>query len=191
MKRFFKFIPFFSILILILTGCAHVISEQVLNTVDRSITARNIFANPDTYVGKMVILGGTIVKTSNTSEGSIIEVVQKPLDYDGRPLDRDESSGRFLVKSEEFLDSAIYSKGKDITVAGVIAGKKEMKLDEIMYTYTVIIPKELHIFKPYPMIIYGYPSSGIFYDPYHRYRPYPLSGYPYIYPYWGPFLPPH
>jgi len=190
MKLYLKFISL-TASILLITGCAHVISEQVLSSVDRSITGQSIFANPDAFIGKMVILGGTIIKTTNTSHGSIIEVVQKPLDYDGRPLDTDVSYGRFLIQSEQFLDSEIYSKGKDITAAGVIAEKKEKKLDEIMYTYPVIIPKELHIFKPYPMLIYGYPTSGIFYDPYHIYRPYPFTGYPYIYPYWSPFLPPY
>jgi len=53
--------------------------------------------------------------------------------------------GRFLVEVESFLDPAIYSAGRQITVAGVATGKEMRKLGQINYTYPVLTSKELYL----------------------------------------------
>ena len=44
-----------------------------------------------------------------------------PLNYYGRPQLNKPSEGRFVIKSTEFLDPAVYAKDKEITVAGTLA----------------------------------------------------------------------
>ncbi len=87
------------------------------------------------------MLGGMIVAARNTKEGTLIEILQKPLDTDGRPLDTDSSEGRFLVQSETFLDSAVYHPGRLATVVAEVIGRKEQPLDEIVYSYPLLIMK--------------------------------------------------
>lgn len=83
-----------------------------------------LLKNPDAYRGKIAILGGIIVNSANTEEGTYIEVVQKPLDYQDRIKDTDLSSGRFLILYEGHLNAATYSKERGVTVAGEVIGKK-------------------------------------------------------------------
>jgi outer membrane lipoprotein len=75
-------------------------------------------------------------------------VVQKPLDSRERPEDTNISEGRFLILSEGYLDSAIYSQGTEVTVAGKVIGKRVRPLGEIQYTYPLIKSSEIHLFTP-------------------------------------------
>ncbi|HEX8949218.1 MAG TPA: Slp family lipoprotein [Dissulfurispiraceae bacterium] len=136
------------LLLLILSfagGCAHVVSEQLRKEADGEIPPRELFGNPDAYKGRIVILGGVIAGSTNTDKGTYIEVVQKPLDYRGRPKDTDVSYGRFLVLSDGYLDPAIYSRGKPVTVAGEVMGKTVRPLGEMQYPYTLIRAREIHL----------------------------------------------
>jgi len=142
-------IVFLGIFLLFLTtGCASVISKQVLDSVDRSITFQNIKADPDRFIGKTVLMGGQIVATTVKKDETWIEIIQKPLDWNNRPENTDQSYGRFLVLFQGFMDPAIYAAGREITVAGEIKGKRTLPLDTIEYTYPVLTPKEHHVWKP-------------------------------------------
>jgi outer membrane lipoprotein len=129
-------------------GCAHIISQTVRDEVDMEITPEMLFRDPDAYWGKTVLLGGVIIGAKNTDAGTYIEVVQKPLDYRGKPKDTDISFGRFLVLHTGYLDPAIYSPGRKLTVAGEVSGKRVQPLGEIQYVYPLIKSKEPHIMKP-------------------------------------------
>ncbi len=144
MKRFL----FLTLVITSLFGCAHVISQELRGRVDRELTPMALFKDPDAYKGKTVMLGGVIVSSINTDEGTYIEVLQKPLDYRGRPEDADISHGRFIVFYEGYLDTAIYSRGREMTVAGEVIGKRLRPLGEIQYPYPLIKSRELHLFEP-------------------------------------------
>ncbi|MDI6890948.1 MAG: Slp family lipoprotein [Thermodesulfovibrionales bacterium] len=143
MKRFLLILTIIS-----LFGCAHVVSKEIRETVDKELTTPALFKDPDAYKGRVVILGGVIVSSTNTEEGTYIEVLQKPLDYRGRPEDTDISYGRFIIFFEGYLDTAVYSQGREMTVAGEVIGKKVCPLGEIQYPYLLIKSKELHLFKP-------------------------------------------
>lgn len=131
-----------------LSSCAHVISKDLREQIDKELRPEVLFKDPETYKGKIVILGGIIVSSKNTDEGTYIEVLQKPLDYRGRPKDTDVSYGRFIIFYKGFLDSTIYSVGKEITVAGEVLGKTIRPLGEMQYPYTLIESKELYLFEP-------------------------------------------
>lgn len=131
-----------------LSGCAHVISQELRQKVDKELTPISLFKEPDVYKGRIVMLGGIIISSINTEEGTYIEVLQIPLDYRGRPEDRDLSHGRFIIFYEGYLDTAIYTRGREITVAGEVIGKRVRPLGEIQYSYPLIKATELHLFKP-------------------------------------------
>jgi outer membrane lipoprotein len=134
------------IILFIMNGCAHVVSQGMREQVDKEITPAALFKTPEQYTGKTVLLGGTIISAKNTDQGTYVEVLQKPLDYRGRPEDTDISYGRFIIYHQEYLDTAIYSTGKDITAAGTLLGTMLRPLGEIQYPYLLIMAKEIHLF---------------------------------------------
>jgi len=134
--------------LLLVGGCAPPFSRAALDQVDRSITFTELRSDPDRYKGKWVMLAGVIVGTKNTQEGTFIEVLQRPTERRGRPLDTDVTEGRFIISSAKFLDAAVYHGGRLITVIGEVAGLKVQPLGEIEYRYPVVALKELHLWEP-------------------------------------------
>jgi len=143
MKRFLLLLTIIS-----LFGCANVVSKELRDKAYGEPSASTLFKDADEFKGRIVILGGVIVSSANTKEGTYIEVLQKPLDYRGRPEDTDTSYGRFIIFSEGYLDSAVYSQGREITVAGEVMGRQVRPLGEIQYPYPLIKSKELHLLEP-------------------------------------------
>lgn len=100
-------------------------------------------------------------------------MLQKPADTRGRPLDVDKSGGRFLALYPEYLDTAIYSKDREVTIAGKVLEKRVLPLDEIEYAYPLVLVKEIHLWRDIKEDRWGYPY---WYYP-HWWR----------YPYWHPY----
>ena len=146
----------------VLVGCTPVISPQLMDQVDRTLDYRAIAADPPGAKGKTVLLGGTIVQTVPKPGLTEIEIVQKALDSSEAPRLTDRSEGRFLVVSERFLDPAVYSPGRDITVAGEVADPQTRRIGEIDYRYPVVQAIELRLWRPLgpPDYPYGWPYGG-------------------------------
>jgi outer membrane lipoprotein len=157
-KEIMKRLLFFGITLVFVSGCVHAISRGVLKEVDREITFAALIKDPNAYQGRMVLLGGVIVKTVNKQEGTLLEVYQTKLDRKDRPTDTDRSEGRFLGLYPGFLDSEIYKQGRKVTIAGTVQGEQVQLLGEIEYRYPYLIIKGLHLwvdeepvqYEPYP-----------------------------------------
>jgi len=140
------------------TGCAHVISKDALKSVNRNITFAELRKSPQYYQGEMVLLGGVIVRVKYKEDVTLLEIYQTEMNREDRPVDLDVSGGRFLAQYGGFLDRAIYRKGREVTIAGIVKGVKIMKLGEIDYHYPYILIKDIHLWKveeprtcdPYP-----------------------------------------
>ena len=173
-KSFFELL-FLAYLIFSFTACAPVISRQLREQAAKELTLSVVLKNPDAYKGKTVLWSGVIISSVNLKEGTVIEVLQKPADMEGKPKDVDESEGRFLALKPGYLDVAIYRQGREVTVAGGVQGKKMQRLGEIEYTYPLISGKEIHLWpvEKEQRVYYPYPY-------YH----YPWWYYPCWYPYW-------
>jgi len=139
---------FFLVILLISVGCAHVISKDIRGRADNSISLSSVFRNPDAYRGSVVIVGGTIVNAVNKNEGTYLEVAEKPLNYRGIPKYSDSSFGRFILVHPGFLDAALFSKGRHVTVAGEVIGTRIQKLDEMEYPYLFLKSIEIHLAGP-------------------------------------------
>ena len=126
-------------------GCAPVISKQLREQIAKELTLSEVLKDPQAYKGKIVLWSGVIITSVNLKEGTMIEVLQKPADIQGRPKDVDESEGRFLALYPGYLDVAIYNGGRRVTVAGEVKGKKIQRLGEIEYTYPLISAREIHL----------------------------------------------
>lgn len=174
--------------VLCLSSCAHVISHDILQEVDREITFAELQKAPEDYQGKVVLLGGVIVKMVNKREGSLLEIYQTELDRRGRSVNIDVSQGRFLALNVGLLDSEIYRRGRKVTIVGVVQGEEVISLGEIDYRCPYLVVKEIHLWEE------ERPSA---YAPYYPwcYPWYPCGCRPWFctygwvhccYPWWGP-----
>jgi outer membrane lipoprotein len=106
-----------------------------------------IAKSPDSYKGKVVRLGGVIIKTENREEDTVFEILEKPLNWRGRPKPGDYSGGRFMVVFEKFLDEAIYHPNRPITVVGEVVGTKRASIGEKTYDYPLLSGREIRLWE--------------------------------------------
>ncbi len=130
---------------LLLQGCTYAVSKGLVKESDKTITFEMLQTDPDKYKGKILILGGTIAKTTAIKQGALIEVEQKKLDYWGKPERMKRTGGRFLVVYQAFLDPLVYYPGRDITVAGEVQGTSSPMLGGREYDYPIVLSKELKL----------------------------------------------
>ena len=132
-------------LMFIASGCVKAISKSLRAQVDTSLTLKKVKDNSEKYKGKIILWGGVIVNSKNLKEGTLLEIVQKPVDIANQPKTVDQSEGRFLALFDGYLDVAIYSSDREVTVSGPITETRTMPLGEIEYTYPVVDAKEIHL----------------------------------------------
>lgn len=132
------------------TGCVAVLSQQVRQSADRSLSLTQLRLSPQTSLNRTVILGGNLLRTWNAPEGTWLEVLQKPLDSEDRPLLTDQSEGRFMVRCDTFLDPATYAAGRSITVAGRVLGTHTDKVGESDYVYPLLSCLEIYLWPQTP-----------------------------------------
>jgi outer membrane lipoprotein len=137
-----------------------------------------VASDPAPFIGKKVLWGGIIVSSENLADKTKLDIVEVPLSRIMRPGNPDRSRGRFMVEHEGFLDSAIYAKGREITVAGEIAGTRKGNIGEMDYSFPVLKGIKLHLWQVREDAQY---SSEIFLHLpfwYPYYRPYPRHRHP-------------
>ena len=168
----------FWLILLLISGCGPVISEQVRRDSDTSLTFKEVLQNPDVFKGKNVIWGGEIIETLNRKEGDTqVVVLQTPLTGRGEPKEAENSEGRFIFQSSTYLDPQVYRKGRQVTVAGEIIGKETRPVGEMSYQHPVMKSREIYLWEDYS----DYPP----YFPYSYYYPYYYGKYYGGYYDWG------
>jgi len=125
-----------------------------------------VLGNIDAFIGREVLWGGRIVRSVNREEGTLLEVLEQPLGSRGRPESGDRSAGRFLFLYPGYLETLIYSQGREVTVSGRLIGSRTLDLQEIEYTYPLITSEDIHLWEAEPEVIrfehtypYGRPST--------------------------------
>ncbi|NLC69785.1 MAG: hypothetical protein GX751_00330, partial [Desulfuromonadaceae bacterium] len=107
----------------IFAGCSHPISKAARQGVDPSVNLQIIKENPAIHVGKTLLLGGLIVGNRSEDEGSELEVYSYRLGLGGEPVAAREKEGRFLAKTNEFLDPVLFAQNRLITLTGTLEGE--------------------------------------------------------------------
>ena len=161
----------------LLVSCAPVLRKEYMETGVRNIPLAEVKQDPGQFKGKLFILGGIIVNTKVTDEGSLIEAIY--VKVDSRGYLESGTDGRFLAlypKEGGMLDPQIYHKGRRITLAADFAGTRQGKIDETKYVYPFFVIKDLYLWE-----------ERAYYYPQPYYYPYPY-GYWWDnpYPYWWP-----
>lgn len=162
----------------LMTGCTSTypaIPHELKQAITPNLTFKQVIEDPRSYVGKTVLWGGTIFKTTVRKNGTFLEIIQKPLDAIDRPLATDASLGRFLVeRSHAFLDPAIFEKGRAVTVIGTITKKEVRQLGELDYPYPYIVATHIYLW-PTQLFAPGWPYWGYPYGVGNFYGPYPYG----------------
>ncbi|TAJ26482.1 MAG: hypothetical protein EPO64_06380 [Nitrospirae bacterium] len=163
-----------------LPGCASstVIPAAFQQQLDRTLTFRQLKESPDSYQGRLVVLGGEVLSAKRLKAGTRIEILQLPLDNSHEPgTDLTASEGRFLAMQEEFLDPATLPEGTRVTIVGEVTGVTTLPLDEVEYVYPTLEIKHLKVWTGPTAAGPSYLSAmGPYWSPYWM----PFSG-----PYWG------
>jgi outer membrane lipoprotein len=158
---------FLAVTLFILNGCAVTPSRQFRKQVGESIAFEELVKNAGAHQGRKVILGGRILETENKPQTTLITLLQAPLDSQNKPRSRDLSEGRFMARVQGFLDPEIYSKGRELTVAGTVLETLEQPLGNRVYPYPVIEAAEFHL---WPKERECEPTHPYWwYYPWHRY----------------------
>ncbi len=134
-------------MIVLIQGCSHAISREVASQADKAVSFDRLLIEPEVYKGSIVIFGGTIVRIKSTKQGTLIEIEQQPLDYWGKPERTGQTKGRFMVRHPRYLDVMVYSSGREITVAGTVAGTYEPSLIENGITLPLLKSRELKLWE--------------------------------------------
>ena len=130
--------------------------------------------------GAQIRWGGTIAKVENRRDDTLIEIVERPLNGEGRPTDGDRSSGRFLARIGGFVDPAVYESGREITVVGTLADAVTRKIGEYAYRFPVVDVAHHYLWPQRPVAAYPRYYDPFWYDPWYPWGPYPwYPGYPY------------
>lgn len=172
-----------SITMVLITGCANQYPTSISQDVNDNISVVDIQngLKPDNRT--LIRWGGVIAQVNNNQQNTWLEVVQLPLDNQGEPLNSDASSGRFLVNIKQFLDPAIYAKGRAFTVVGTLKGVSKGKIGEHPYQYPVVEASGFQLWPRKKEVVYrtlfyplGYWSP--FYSYYYPRYPYFRGYYP-------------
>ena len=83
------------------------------------------------------MLGGKVIETKGSQTGSEICVLELPLDRRDRPEDADRSEGRYLIRSGQFFDPAIYETWTLLTVVGKLCGSEVRVIGDFQYVYPI------------------------------------------------------
>ncbi len=184
--RFTTLLPL--LVLLLAVSCASpVIRSDLMREAAKDVPLTEMAKDPQTYQGRLFVLGGVIASCRLTEAGSLIEALYVPVDSNGYLLDSSQAGGRFLAlypKEQGLLDPLIYARGRRVTIAAEFKEVRPGKIDTMAYSYPffeikyVYLWPRLRVVRVVPYPYYGYPYPYWPYDwPYYQ-------GYPYYPPYW-------
>jgi outer membrane lipoprotein len=158
-------------MVLFLGACSNV-PVAIQQAPQPDLQLKQLNADAASHQGQKVRWGGQLVKVENDNDGSTIHIAQFPLNSYGRPIvdNRDDGDGRFIVKTQQFIDPAIYKQGTLVTVAGTLAENETVTIDKKTMSLPVIALTDIYRWANYnynrdPWYGPGYYNG--FYSPYY------------------------
>jgi outer membrane lipoprotein len=123
--------------------------------------------------------GGVIIDTRVEANRTCFEMLSRQLQKSMRPEHEDQSNGRFIACKDGFHDPEVFTKGRELSITGVIEGIDVGKVDEFEYRYPIVKADFIVLWAKRPNVVirnYGH------YGPYYWHHPfYPYYRYPFYY----------
>lgn len=140
------------ILLLVASGCSSSlvgIPETLEQQIDQKLTFTDLLASAESYQGRLMLLGGKILKAKRLKDGTQVELLQLPLNKDREPTpDLTRSQGRVLVLHQRLLDPATLTLGLLVTFVGEVSGATTDQLDDVDYRYPTLTVKHWYVWSP-------------------------------------------
>ena len=169
---------------MLLTACTSHIPDAIRIAPSSEISISTAQRTPNIVIGSQVRWGGNIISVDNKPDETWIEVLARPLGYAGEPNSDASSQGRFLARINGFIDPAIYTTERKITIRGQLESTLVRHIGEHPYRFPLVRVQAHYLWPKQPKTDelwndpwYPYPYG---YDPLYGSRP------PY---YWDPYFP--
>lgn len=171
-----------ALMLLVLASCAPVLKQEYLDRGSTDFSFPEVFNNPDAFRGRLFILGGRIIDTQITDEGTMIEAAYIPVDAEGRLQDSERVPGRFIAflpRKQGILSPERYSKGERVTIAGEFIELEPRTRGEVEYIHPLFEIKDIHLWGKAPISYAPLPpiealqGPASLSDPFWRDRPRP------------------
>lgn len=117
--------------------------------------------------GETVRWGGLVIEVEPEAERTCLQILSRELSDIARPRDRDVSEGRFVACREGFYDPEIFTKGREVTVTGRVAGMTSRPVGEYDYPMPEVAADVVYLW-PERRDIDAMPYSPWFGWPYDR-----------------------
>ena len=134
---------FLGLLVICLGGCTYPISRAWRIEVNPAVTFSKVAEKPEAFWGEIVIWGGIVDSFHTRSGKSRMVIIQRPLDSRGRP-DTRITEGRFIARTDDFIDPKRFPRGTMVTLAGEIVGEREEPYGPMEIPYPVVKILQLH-----------------------------------------------
>ena len=133
--------------LLILVGCSGpVISTEIRREVMPVAGLAEVQKNPKKFENNTIIIGGEVISVINhANQVTTLLVLDRPLDDNERPEAWENSQGRFMVHTSDFLDPKVYVKGREVTVAGIVTGIEMAPVGKANYPYVVLTARQIYL----------------------------------------------
>jgi len=152
----------FIMLAVLLNSCSH-IPQTIRQAPLQDIQIQDTKKDFSRHQYKTVRWGGTLIGVRNNEKETTLQILAFPLSYQGRPNLSAPALGRFLVKSNAFLDPVIYTKNSELTVSGHLIDENKLKVDQKVLKLPVIELQQIYLWPEYRSSYCGYP---LYYSPY-------------------------
>jgi len=161
----------------LMTGCTNIPEKLQLNDNSPNVVFAAVRAQPNANTGLNARWGGIIAKVENQKNRTMIEVVNFKLSSRAKPIQANETQGRFRFYYKGLLDPVIFKEGKSITVVGTIANSEQGKIGEQKYLYPVLNAQNYYLWKDLKRTDIRITQQPFWYTPSYWYYPsYPYSG---------------
>jgi len=107
---------------LVLAGACASLPAEVREQATPGLDFAAVQADPSSYAGDLLLLGGTVVELHSDGEGSLLHLLRWDVNRWGEPLALAESGDRFLVRTGKPLDPDLYTPGRLVTLLGKVSG---------------------------------------------------------------------
>ncbi len=116
-------------------GCARV-PRHYVRMAEPGVTLTTLMSDPETYRGKVVILGGTILEEEETAEYLWLRLKNRPLDDDyvpRRPVDlHSQEGGQYWVMVTKRQFPRDYRQWARMTVVGRVTGTQRLETEPVL-----------------------------------------------------------
>ena len=107
-------------------ACNAILSEQVRSTADEETLFEEVFSDPNEHLGKIIILGGEILRLQYQGPKTEVEFAEIPLYRGGKPALGFDPGEHFFVVFPDRVDETLLKKGKVMTIAGRLIGTRKL-----------------------------------------------------------------